>query len=574
MRNEIAQQEEEVQDLEALAPVATRTPPFSVFTKWQKRFIVFMVALGGFYSPLSANIYFPALNTLSHELNVSSELMNLTITSYMIFQGLSPTIFGDLADMAGRRPAYVIGFIVYIGACIGLALQTNYAALFVLRCLQSTGCSGTIALASGVVADIATTAERGTFMGIASMGPMVAPALAPVLGGILSQYLGWRSMFWFLVIMAGAYLVIFLAFQPETGRNVVGNGSVPPQGWNMSLLNYLEVRKRPKSADGTELSRTASREEQRLAQAELAKKRRLRWPNPLNALSVIVQVDVGMLLFYNSLVYTAYYCITTSVTSTFSDIYGFDDFQIGLCFIPMGVGCFCAPLLNGRALDWNFKRISRSLNMPVDRKRQDDLKDFPLERARIQLAWPLVFIGNAAVLCYGWVLHARAHLAAPLVLHFIIGLMFTGAFNVTNVLLIDLYPLSPATATAANNLVRCLLGAGGAAVIVQMIRKMGSGPCFTFIAAIVYVASPILFILMKRGPRWREARRQRLLVMNNEHEDGNTPNAATTTTSYPPAAATTTAAIDDDDNDDEKDADDADDAEPGAETNTDTDKKE
>ncbi|KAK5154358.1 hypothetical protein LTR04_006040, partial [Oleoguttula sp. CCFEE 6159] len=95
-------------DLEALATVETNTPPHSIFSKRQKQFVVFMVAWGGFFSPLSANIYFPALNTLATDLKVSNELINLTLTSYMVFQGLAPTVFGDLADMAGRRPAYVI----------------------------------------------------------------------------------------------------------------------------------------------------------------------------------------------------------------------------------------------------------------------------------------------------------------------------------------------------------------------------------------------------------------------------------------------------------------------------------
>ena len=67
--------------------------------------------------------------------------------------------------MAGRRPAYAIGFIVYIGANIGIALQDSFSALLVLRCIQSTGSSSTIALASGVVGDISTSAERGIYMG-------------------------------------------------------------------------------------------------------------------------------------------------------------------------------------------------------------------------------------------------------------------------------------------------------------------------------------------------------------------------------------------------------------------------
>ena len=153
------------QDLESGSHVAL-APLYSVFSDQQRKYIVFMVACGGFFSPLSANIYFPALNSLSRDLKVSSELINLSLTTYMIFQGLAPTIFGDLADMIGRRPVYLLGFTIYIGANVGLALQNNYAALLVLRCLQSTGSSGTVALGNGVVADIASSGERGRFMGM------------------------------------------------------------------------------------------------------------------------------------------------------------------------------------------------------------------------------------------------------------------------------------------------------------------------------------------------------------------------------------------------------------------------
>lgn len=292
-------EQENAEDLER-ANTAASGPVYSVFPRHMKLFIIVMVAWGGFFSPISANIYYPALNTLSTELHVNDELINLSLTTYSIFQGLAPTIVGDLADMAGRRPAYMIGFIIYIGANIGIALQDSYAALMVLRCLQSTGSSGMIALASGVVADIATVSERGTWMGWATGPMMIGSSLGPVIGGLLAQFLGWRSIFWFLVIMAGVYLIVFIITFPETGRNVVGNGSIPPQGLNQSVLNYLSVRKATQNSDA--LSRTTSRESNRLARQRLARSRKLRWPNPLNTLKLIREPDVGLVLIFNSLV--------------------------------------------------------------------------------------------------------------------------------------------------------------------------------------------------------------------------------------------------------------------------------
>ena len=94
----------------------------------------------------------------------------------------------------------------------------------------------------------------------------------------------------------------------------------------MSLLKYLETRKIERNEV---LSRTQSRQDKKAKQAELASKRKLRWPNPLNTIHIILEKDVGMLLLYNSLVYTALYDITASLPSLFAQIYGFNELQIG-----------------------------------------------------------------------------------------------------------------------------------------------------------------------------------------------------------------------------------------------------
>lgn len=57
---------------------------YSVFKRNERRFIVFMASWAGFFSPVSSQIYFPALNTLASDLHVSSSLINLTLTSYMV----------------------------------------------------------------------------------------------------------------------------------------------------------------------------------------------------------------------------------------------------------------------------------------------------------------------------------------------------------------------------------------------------------------------------------------------------------------------------------------------------------
>lgn len=154
-------------------------PLYSSFTLWEKRLIVLGAALSAFFSPLTAQIYFPALNVLADAFHVSTSKINLTVTTYMIFQGVTPMFIGGLADTAGRRPAYVVCFVVYIAANIGVALCQNYASLLVLRCLQSAGSASTVALCQAVVADVVTSAERGQYIGITSI-PMYASSPPPL----------------------------------------------------------------------------------------------------------------------------------------------------------------------------------------------------------------------------------------------------------------------------------------------------------------------------------------------------------------------------------------------------------
>lgn len=374
--------------------------------------------------------------------------------------------------------------------------------------MQSTGSSGAIALCYGVVADISTSSERGSYMGIVGAGTMMGPSVGPVIGGILTQFLGWRSIFWFCAIIAACFLIPFALTVPETGRNVVGNGSVPPQGWNMTFFEYLRFRKDAKSVDG--LSRTVTAENRRLAQAQLARDRKLRFPNPLRTVRIIMEKDMAVVLFYNAMIYTAFYDVVASIPSLFAEIYHFNDLQIGLCYIPFGIGCCTASFVNGRMLDRNYKRVAKKIGFSIDRKHGDDLRHFPIEKARIDLIWPLLTFGLSCYLCYGWVLEKNADLAWPLILQFFIGCCINGSFNILSTLVVDLYPQSPSTATAANNMVRCLIGAGGTGIIDIMLRRMGRGWCFTFIALVCIVLSPMLMVSVKFGPKWREERRLRM----------------------------------------------------------------
>lgn len=87
--------------------------------------------------------------------------MNVNVNIYLVVQGIVPSVFGELSENIGRRRIHLTVFIVYLIASIGPGIQNSYGALLALRMLQSAGSSGTIALAYGVIADIAPPHERG-----------------------------------------------------------------------------------------------------------------------------------------------------------------------------------------------------------------------------------------------------------------------------------------------------------------------------------------------------------------------------------------------------------------------------
>lgn len=98
------------------------------------------------------------------------------------------------------------------------------------------------------------------------------------------------------------------------------------------------------------------------------------------------------------------------------------------------------------------------------------------------------------------------------------GVGMIGFSNTTNALIIDLSRRQAGTATAANNLTRCLVGAAASYAILPMTKGMGIGWAFTFLAASNVLFSPALLIIMKYGMKWRRDEKTRLEALDNSRD--------------------------------------------------------
>lgn len=449
--------------------------------------------MASFLSPLSGQIYFPALDAIAKDLKVSDSLVNLSITTFLIFQAVAPTFTAQLSDTVGRRPLYMVCFVLYAAANIGLGVQNDYAALMVLRCLQSAGSGGVVALSNAVAADITTRAERGKYVAYAAAIPMLGPTLGPIVGGLLAQFAGWHSIFWFLLALTGAIGIPMAFFFPETCRKVVQDGSVPPQPWNKSFTNMIIERRASERQEHMDLGK----------RKELSQGRQTRLPNPFAPIMLLLEPVCGFALLYNSLLCCSFYATLALIPSQFQRKYGFNELQIALCYIPFGVGGLIAAFSRGRMLDSNFRRHAKRLGIPIEKNRQTDMEHFPIERARIEVALPTILLGSACLIGFGWTVEAKTNLAGPLIFLFVLGFCISASLNSVACLILDVYPTKAATVSASNNLLRCLLGAGATAAIVPMINAIRIGWSVTIFALINIFALPLLWYVMRQGPRWR-----------------------------------------------------------------------
>ncbi|CAF9913072.1 MAG: hypothetical protein ALECFALPRED_008623 [Alectoria fallacina] len=463
--------------------------PYSCFSQRQKTCISSIASFSAMFSGLSSFIYYPSITAISRSLHVSVQLINLTITSYQVVSGIAPSILGDLADQIGRRPVCLIAFTLYFSANVGLALQNSYTALVVLRCLQSAGASSTIAIAYGFIADIAPPAERGSYVGILQGFTNSAPSLGPILGGVLTENISWHWIFWLLAIMSGTNLLVLGLIMPETSRRIVNDGSLRPS----HLINRsLFPNPKPSAYHRSD--------------AELAPKRTIRFPNPLNCLIILWQRASFLVILVGGIQYTVYGCLAASFSTLMIRLYSLNYLTGGLIYLPCGIGGVLAAYTTGKLLDRDYIRTAKRYNLRVD-KSTNDLSNFPIEQARLLSVFPLLAISTTATVGFGWALNQHTSIAVPLILTFFSGASQVAIFTVCGTLLTDLNPNQSATVQAGYNLIRCALSAGGIAGLQALIDAIGVGWCFTIYAIIGALCIPIFVLLRTHGMLWRTGSR-------------------------------------------------------------------
>lgn len=420
------------------------------------------------------------------------ELVNLTVTSYLIFQGIAPSLWGPISDVKGRRVAYCCTFLVFLGACVGLSQTKNYATLVVLRCLQSTGSASTIAIGSGVIGDITTRAERGGFMGIFQAGLLVPVAIGPVIGGALAGSLGWRAIFSFLAIYSGVFLLLLILLLPETLRSIVANGSGMPSNTiaRYPLRFYLKTTKVKWDPEGA-LPPPGTR----------------KYIDITGPFRILISKQAAPIIVFLAIYYAVWQMSITAMSTLFNTSYGLGETQIGLTFIANGVGSMIGTLITGKILDIEYRRVKAKyestltqadteMSNNAGRSKATPETRFPLEKARLRLVPAFSTIQCLSILLFGWTIQYpdHVHIAVPIVSTFITGWTAVSTQSVVMTYLVDVFSDQSAAASASLNLARCLFAAGGTSFVTPMVNGIGVGLAFTICGVVQLVALSGVFV--------------------------------------------------------------------------------
>ncbi|QPK84381.1 multidrug effflux MFS transporter [Corynebacterium qintianiae] len=166
--------------------------------------------------PFGIDMYLPGLPTLQADLGTTPVMAQLTITGFVLGMAVGNLLFGALSDSTGRKRPILIGSVFFLAASVLCAVAPSIELLIAARFIQGLAGGSTMVVARAVIPDVARGREAAKLFSALMAITGFAPAIAPVVGGVLLPAGGWRGVFWALVALNIAQIAVATFFLPET----------------------------------------------------------------------------------------------------------------------------------------------------------------------------------------------------------------------------------------------------------------------------------------------------------------------------------------------------------------------
>ncbi|MCG7497026.1 Bcr/CflA family multidrug efflux MFS transporter [Vibrio sp. Of7-15] len=205
--------------------------------------IVLIVILGAIaaLTPLAIDMYLPAMPAIASDLGVTSGAVQTTLTAYTAGFAIGQLLHGPLADSYGRKPVLLIGAAFFALAAIVSATTTGIEALTWVRTAQGFAGAAAAVVIQAIVRDMFDREDFARMMSFITLVMTVAPLAAPMIGGYLAVWFGWRSIFWLLALIAVLVILSVLWKIPET----LAAENRQPLRLGTTLRNYARLFRNP-----------------------------------------------------------------------------------------------------------------------------------------------------------------------------------------------------------------------------------------------------------------------------------------------------------------------------------------
>ncbi|BGP18633.1 hypothetical protein JCM10213_004183 [Rhodosporidiobolus nylandii] len=439
--------------------------------KAKKWYQVLLASLLCFLGGFSSAIITGGLPEMARHFGYSDEVINLSVTVFVVGFGLGPLFQSPLSEIYGRRIVYICCAFFHAVFTIPSCVTDSLAVLLVFRFLAGLSIAGVMCNAAGSIGDVFAINERGNKMATFSAILFASPCLGPLVGGYITITVGWRWMWWVDLIFSGAATAVAVA--PVIGL---------VETYAPALLRWRAQLLRQETGD-----ETIQTEQERQARpfSDILTETLLR---PL----VMLTMEPIMTFFalFLSAVYGLLYAFFFAFPIVFAP-HGFDAGQVGLCFLSILLGIALVATIACPLQEAYYQRQVVKHN------------GHPPPEARLPLMCVCAIVLPVSLFIFAGTSVKGVHPAGLLVSGVLFGFSLVGIYISANTYLAVTFSRYSASAMAAKTFIRSMAGASMPVWVPPMYDSIGHLKSGLVFAIVAVGMMPIPFVAFKWGAQIR-----------------------------------------------------------------------